>query len=70
VNGALEAVMALQVLDPGNVSLWREAGVLQMRLGHLKYAVEAFEAFIARAPDGPDKRKISQVVQELRERLH
>jgi regulator of sirC expression with transglutaminase-like and TPR domain len=70
VNGALEAVTALQVLDPDNIALWREAGVLHMRLGHLKYAVESFEAFVSRSPEGPDKRKISQVVQELRERLH
>ncbi len=70
VDGALGAVTALQVLDPDNIALWREAGVLHMRLGHLKHAVESFETFVARSPEGPDKRKISQVVQELRERLH
>ncbi|MSO73377.1 MAG: tetratricopeptide repeat protein [Rhodospirillaceae bacterium] len=70
INGALEAVTVLQILDPGNAALWREAGVLHMRLGHLKHAVEALEGFIARAPDGPDRHKIAQVVQELRERLH
>jgi regulator of sirC expression with transglutaminase-like and TPR domain len=70
VAGALEAVTCMQALDPGNASLWREAGVMHMRLGHLKHAVEAFEGFVARAPDGPDRRKIGQVVQELRERLH
>ena len=68
--GALDALGAMQTLDPDNVSLWREAGVMQMRLGHLKHAVEAFEVFIARAPEGADKRKISDVVRELRERLH
>lgn len=70
VAGALEALTTMQMLDPGNASLWREAGVMHMRLGHLKHAVEAFEGFVARAPDGPDRRKIGQVVQELRERLH
>ncbi len=70
VSGALEAVITLQVLDPDNVGLWREAGVLHMRLGQLKYAVESFETFVVRSPEGPDKRKISQVVHELRERLH
>jgi regulator of sirC expression with transglutaminase-like and TPR domain len=70
INGALEAVTVLQLLDPDNTSLWREAGVLNMRLGHLKHAVEAFEGFVSRAPDGPERRKIDQVVQELRERLH
>jgi regulator of sirC expression with transglutaminase-like and TPR domain len=70
VAGALEALTTMQMLDPGNASLWREAGVMHMRLGHLKHAVESFEGFVARAPDGPDRRKIGQVVQELRERLH
>ncbi len=70
VAGALEALASMQVLDPENATLWREAGVMHMRLGHLKHAVESFEGFMARAQDGPDRRKIGQVVQELRERLH
>lgn len=70
VAGALEALASMQVLDPDNATLWREAGVMHMRLGHLKHAVESFEGFIARSQDGPDRRKIGQVVQELRERLH
>lgn len=70
VAGALEALASIQVLDPENAALWREAGVMHMRLGHLKHAVESFEGFMARSQDGPDRRKISQVVQELRERLH
>lgn len=70
IAGALEAVAAMQVLDPGNASLWREAGVMHMRLGHLKHAVEAFEGFVARTPEGADRRKIAQVIEELRERLH
>jgi regulator of sirC expression with transglutaminase-like and TPR domain len=70
IAGALEAVEAMQMLDPENASLWREAGVMQMRLGHLKYAVEAFEGFVARTPEGADRRKIAQVIEELRERLH
>ncbi len=70
VDGALEALASMQTLDPANAGLWREAGVMHMRLGHIKHAVEAFEGFVARAPEGPDRRKIGQVVQELRERIH
>lgn len=70
VGGALEAVVAMQMLDPDNATLWREAGVMHMRLGHLKHAVESFEGFVARTPEGADKRKIAQVIEELRERLH
>ena len=68
--GALEALGSMQLLDPSNANLWREAGVMHMRLGHLKHAVEAFETFVARAAEGPDRRKIRDVVRELRERLH
>jgi regulator of sirC expression with transglutaminase-like and TPR domain len=60
----------MQILDPGNAALWREAGVMHMRLGHLKHAVEAFEGFMARSLEGADRRKIAQVIEELRERLH
>ncbi|MCA0199264.1 MAG: transglutaminase-like domain-containing protein [Proteobacteria bacterium] len=70
IAGALEAVEAMQMLDPENASLWREAGVMHMRLGHLKHAVEAFEGFVSRTPEGADRRKIAQVIEELRERLH
>jgi regulator of sirC expression with transglutaminase-like and TPR domain len=69
-ESALEALMCMQVLDPDNPTLWREAGVIHMRLGRLKHAVEAFETFVARAPEGPDRAKIGQIVRELRERLH
>ncbi len=60
----------MQIFDPDNPSLWREVGVIHMQLGRLKHAVEAFEAFVTRAPDGPDRTKIDPVVRELRERLH
>lgn len=70
VDGALEAVASMQVLDPDNAALWREAGVMHMRQGRIKNAVESFEGFVARAPEGPDRRKIGQVVEELRERPH
>lgn len=68
--GALDAISCMQALAPESPSLWREAGVMHMRLGHLKHAVESFEGFLARTPDGSDRTKIAQVVEELRERLH
>jgi regulator of sirC expression with transglutaminase-like and TPR domain len=70
VEDALDALGRMQILNPGQAALWREAGVMQMRLGQLRHAVESFEGFVARAPEGPDRRKIAAVIQELRERLH
>jgi regulator of sirC expression with transglutaminase-like and TPR domain len=70
VEDALEALSRMQILNPGQAALWREAGVMHMRLGRLKHAIDAFEGFVARAPEGSDRLKIVQVIQELRERLH
>ena len=69
-ESALHALRCMQVLDSDNPTLWREAGVIHMRLGQLKEAIEKFEVFVTHAPDGPDRTKIEQVVRELRERLH
>ncbi len=70
MEDALEALTRMQILSPTQAALWREAGIIHMRLGRLKHAVESFEGFVARAQDGPDRRKIAQVIEELRERLH
>jgi regulator of sirC expression with transglutaminase-like and TPR domain len=70
VEDALGALTRMQILSPDQPLLWREAGLMQMRLGRMKNAIDAFEGFILRAPDGPERRKIVQVVRDLRERLH
>jgi regulator of sirC expression with transglutaminase-like and TPR domain len=70
VKDAVEAVENMLLLAPQSLSLWREAGVLHMRAGHLKRAIESFEKFVALAQEGPDRAKISKVVQELRERIN
>ena len=70
VNDAADAVENMLLLAPQSLALWREAGVLHMRAGHLKRAIESFEKFVALAQDGPDRTKIAKVVQELRERIN
>jgi len=70
VKDAVDAVESMLLLAPQSLSLWREAGVLHMRAGHLKHAIEAFEKFVSLAQDGPDRAKISKVVRELRERIN
>jgi regulator of sirC expression with transglutaminase-like and TPR domain len=70
IEDALSALSCMQVLSPDQPVLWREEGVMQMRLGRMKNAIDAFEGYILRAQDGPERRKIVQVVRELRDRLH
>ncbi|MBL8643578.1 MAG: transglutaminase family protein [Rhodospirillaceae bacterium] len=70
VKDAVDAVENMLLLAPQSLSLWREAGVLHMRAGHLKRAIESFERFVSLAQDGPDRVKIAKVVNELRERIN
>ncbi|MBL8629914.1 MAG: transglutaminase family protein [Rhodospirillaceae bacterium] len=67
---AVDAVENMLLLAPESLSLWREAGVLHMRTGHLKRAIESFEKFVSFAQDGPDRTKIAKVIHELRERIN
>ncbi len=67
---AADAVEGMLLLAPQSLALWREAGVLHMRTGHLKRAIESFEKFVSLAQDGPDRAKIAKVVNELRERIN
>jgi regulator of sirC expression with transglutaminase-like and TPR domain len=67
---AVDAVEGMLLLAPQSLALWREAGVLHMRTGHLKRAIESFEKFVSLAQDGPDRAKIAKVVNELRERIN
>jgi regulator of sirC expression with transglutaminase-like and TPR domain len=70
ITDAVDAVENMLLLVPQSASLWREAGVLHMRAGHLKKAIESFERFVSLSQDGPDRAKITKVVSELRERIN
>jgi len=70
VEDALSALLRMQILSPDQSYLWREAGLMHMRLGRLKHAIEAFEGFISRAPESSERQKIVQVVRDLRDRLN
>jgi regulator of sirC expression with transglutaminase-like and TPR domain len=70
VEDALAALLRMQILSPDQPHLWREAGLMHMRLGRLKHAIEAFEGFVSRAPDGAERQKIVHVIRDLRDRLN
>ncbi|GAA0586922.1 transglutaminase-like domain-containing protein [Caenispirillum bisanense] len=67
---ALETVTDMQRLAPDDPALWRERGLLHMRVGDLPGAIGALDEYVARAPEGPDRTRIDLVLQELRQRLH
>jgi len=70
IEAALEALLNMQILAPENVNLWREGGLMYLRLGRLEDALHSLDLYITRAPEGPDRRRIDLVVQELKERIH
>jgi len=70
IEAALEVLLNMQILLPENVNLWREGGLMYLRLGRLEEALRALDVYITRVPEGPDRRRIDLVVQELRERVH
>jgi regulator of sirC expression with transglutaminase-like and TPR domain len=70
VDAALEAVRRMMLLSPDDHRLWREAGLMLMRLGDLETAVESLDQYLSLAPAGEDRARIEQVMSELHERLH
>lgn len=67
---ALEAVERLLLISPRDHRLWREAGLMHMRLGDLEGAITALDEYLDLAPPGQDRDKIAQVMNELRQRLN
>lgn len=67
---ALETITDMQLLAPDDPALWRERGLMHMRVGDLPGAIGALDEYVARAPEGPDRTRIDLVLQELRQRLH
>jgi regulator of sirC expression with transglutaminase-like and TPR domain len=68
-EGALARVDSLRLICPDDPTLWREKGLIHLRLGALPEAVAALDRFLAMAPPGPDWQRVDLVVRELRQRL-
>ena len=66
---ALEAVTLMLLLSPQDHRLWRESGLMHMRLGDLEGAMAALDTYLDLAPPGPDRTRIDDVLRELRQRL-
>lgn len=66
---ALAVVEGVLLFAPDQAPLWREAGLMQLRLGRLKAAVASLEQFVARTDNGAARRRTLQLLQEVRGRL-
>lgn len=67
---AVAVVETMLMLAPDLAELWREAGVLNARLGNMLAAAAALEQFVLRAPDGTARHQAAAMLQQLRAKLN
>jgi regulator of sirC expression with transglutaminase-like and TPR domain len=67
---ALRVVETMLLLAPDLAELWHEAGVLNARLDNMRAAVDAFERFVALAPEGGQRYQAAAVLQQLKARMN
>jgi len=67
---ALRAIETMLMLAPDLAELWREAGLLNARLGNMRASVGAFEEFVTRAPEGTARHQAAAMLQQLRTKLN
>jgi len=70
VARAVAVVEATLLFAPDQASLWREAGLMHMRLDNLAQAVAALEQFVGRTASPQARGRTLQLLQELRGRMH
>ena len=68
-EAALLAVEGALLVAPNDTRLWRELGLLHMRLDHVGDAMVALERFLQLPGSGPHRYTASQLLQQLRQRL-
>lgn len=69
VARALGLVEALLLVAPDTAMLWREAGLMHMRLDNTRRAVAALEQFVSRSGNAQAKARTLALLAELRRRL-
>lgn len=67
---ALRVVETMLMLAPDLAELWREAGLLNARLGNIKASVGALEEFVSRTPDGTARHRAAAVLQQMKSKLN
>ena len=69
IDRALAVVEATLLLSPDLPLLWREAGMMHIRLDNPGAAVAALEQFIARTPNAQARARTQALLAELKGRL-
>jgi regulator of sirC expression with transglutaminase-like and TPR domain len=66
---AVAIVETTLLFAPDQAGLWREAGMMHMRLDNLPAAIAALEQFVARTGNSPARRRTQALLQEIRARM-
>ncbi|MBI2235671.1 MAG: transglutaminase family protein [Magnetospirillum sp.] len=69
VEAALAVVEGILLFAPDQAALWREAGMMHMRLDHMSEAVAALEQFVARTGNTQAKARTQALLAELKGRM-
>jgi len=69
VQAALKVVETMLLFAPDLALLWREAGLMHMRLDNIPGAVAALEQFAARTPNAQARARTRALLAELKGRL-
>lgn len=68
--GAAACTEDMLRIAPEAAPLWREAGLMHQRLGHITAAITSLERFLQLSPDGPQAFRVRGLLEELRQRLN
>ncbi|WP_270936248.1 SirB1 family protein [Falsiroseomonas oryzae] len=68
--GAVSCTEDMLRIAPDAAPLWREAGLMHQRLGHITAAITSLERFLQLSPDGPQASRVRGLLEELRTRLN
>jgi regulator of sirC expression with transglutaminase-like and TPR domain len=69
VEAALAVVEGVLLFAPDQASLWREAGMMHMRLDHMGEAVAALEQFVVRTGNPQARARTQALLAELKGRM-
>lgn len=69
IDAAIAVVEGILAFAPEQAPLWREAGMMLLRLDHKADAIAALEQFVARTGNTAARRRTQQLLHDLRARL-
>lgn len=67
---AATLIEGMLALAPDQLTLWRESGLINARIGKVKAAILALESYMDREPSEPARREAAELVADLRSRVN